>query len=584
MIASGILYSIFAILTCISSVSATITNPADPRIYQPLKHNPRDAVSGHLYCYRCERHVLESSKHCTVCQKCIDVFDHHCIWLNNCVGKHNYIQFLGLLVSAALMLCIQIAIGIAILVQYAQDIGVLDNHIQIYYPNLSGTAYFIITIIISILAVIGVGAILQLLIFHISLIYHNMTTYEFIMSRVQGWREASSPTSPNNTRNHRGNGSAYSAAMIELRNKWNAKGTTDSSTTTPKTEIELSKSNNTTKSDSDFSKSASATATAAATGIVEPLSGSSTYYEKTVTVPTEVPATASVSEENKQHISHPSSMDQRSIRVATVGSPRSGNLYANNNIYEGTTNSLSPSRSSSPVAYPTAMDVVRQMNSTRTSASPVPKSPLLSSESPIPVSVPPSPVLSPVKLTFSDNDGPEKPQQRPSDASTPNISYSEGGPSENEDDHNINNTVKTNRIVRSSMIGLEEVSTTNTPILSTIAGISTVIDITENDNKRTHTEHKDNTEHKLTEDLDQPTIIPIKATEVNSSTSNDNTVPVEEVNSSILCSPASETPWEPSPLPRGTRIVPVLVEENTVKEERKEIDSPETKDSESKSE
>lgn len=31
--------------------------------------------------------------HCSTCRICIGQYDHHCFWINNCVGKNNIIRF-----------------------------------------------------------------------------------------------------------------------------------------------------------------------------------------------------------------------------------------------------------------------------------------------------------------------------------------------------------------------------------------------------------------------------------------------------------------------------------------------------------
>ena len=52
-----------------------------------------------LLCADCEVIRTDRSRHCSICNKCVERFDHHCPWINNCVGVNNHGVFMGFLVS-----------------------------------------------------------------------------------------------------------------------------------------------------------------------------------------------------------------------------------------------------------------------------------------------------------------------------------------------------------------------------------------------------------------------------------------------------------------------------------------------------
>ena len=44
-------------------------------------------------CPFCEIIRLPRSRHCNICNRCVERYDHHCPWVNNCIGKTNHFPF-----------------------------------------------------------------------------------------------------------------------------------------------------------------------------------------------------------------------------------------------------------------------------------------------------------------------------------------------------------------------------------------------------------------------------------------------------------------------------------------------------------
>ncbi|VDN43795.1 unnamed protein product, partial [Gongylonema pulchrum] len=80
------------VLTSIDPAVSNLRRDVRPAHYDASKH---EHVIENNYCNICLIYVSvilfdSTCKHCRTCNKCVPGFDHHCKWLNNCIGAPNY--------------------------------------------------------------------------------------------------------------------------------------------------------------------------------------------------------------------------------------------------------------------------------------------------------------------------------------------------------------------------------------------------------------------------------------------------------------------------------------------------------------
>ncbi|XP_015333770.1 palmitoyltransferase ZDHHC19-like [Marmota marmota marmota] len=82
------------------------------------------------WCTKCNLHHLPRNFHCESCKICVEEFDHHCRWINNCVGHRNIRLYLLLLLSLCLYLGAMLASCVVFLV-HRRHIPFMDRAMTI---------------------------------------------------------------------------------------------------------------------------------------------------------------------------------------------------------------------------------------------------------------------------------------------------------------------------------------------------------------------------------------------------------------------------------------------------------------------
>lgn len=145
-------------------------NPGDsyPSVQPRMVH-----INGHpmklKYCYTCRFFRPPRSTHCSICNVCVDHFDHHCPWIGNCVGRRNYRVFFLFINSLALL-------GIYIGANVLTHLILLSRKgsFKLAIQESPASAVEFVIIIIAIWSVLGLAG------FHCYLSLTNITTNEDI--------------------------------------------------------------------------------------------------------------------------------------------------------------------------------------------------------------------------------------------------------------------------------------------------------------------------------------------------------------------------------------------------------------------
>ncbi|XP_075485747.1 putative protein S-acyltransferase 15 [Primulina tabacum] len=179
---NALIFTFSAALCLFSFISCVLTDPGGvPPGYVPdVEENQvpdQEFKKSGVHprrCDKCSAFKPTRAHHCRVCRRCILRMDHHCVWINNCVGHRNYKSFVTLVFYSTLASTYSAVIVISCALHKDMD---------------SSGGYSLKNFCVACgVVTVGLSVILgSLLVWHIYLITHNLTTIEYHEGKRSAW-------------------------------------------------------------------------------------------------------------------------------------------------------------------------------------------------------------------------------------------------------------------------------------------------------------------------------------------------------------------------------------------------------------